>query len=34
MRHLNESVGFRPTVVETLAVIELGPPAQTSGNPR
>jgi GNAT superfamily N-acetyltransferase len=34
MRHLNESVGFRPTVVETLAVIELGPPDQTSGNPR
>jgi RimJ/RimL family protein N-acetyltransferase len=34
MRHLNESIGFRPTVVETLAVIDLGPSAQTSGNPR
>jgi GNAT superfamily N-acetyltransferase/RimJ/RimL family protein N-acetyltransferase len=34
MRHLNESIGFRPTVVETLAVIDLGRSAQTSGNPR
>jgi mycothiol synthase len=34
MRRLNESLGFRPTVVETLAVIDLGRSAQTSGNPR
>jgi GNAT superfamily N-acetyltransferase len=34
MRRLNESIGFRPTVVETLAVVDLGPSAQTSGNPR
>jgi mycothiol synthase len=34
MRHLNESIGFRPSVVETLCVIDLGRPAQTSGNPR
>jgi GNAT superfamily N-acetyltransferase len=34
MRRLNESIGFRPTVVETLAVIDLRPSAQTSGNPR
>lgn len=34
MRHLNESIGFRPTVIETLAVIDLGRSAQTSGNPR
>lgn len=34
MRHLNESIGFRPAVVETLAVVDLGPSAQTSGKPR
>jgi mycothiol synthase len=34
MRHLNESVGFRPSVVETLAVIDLGRSARTSRNPR
>ena len=34
MRHLNESIGFRPAVVETLAVVNLGSPGQTSGNPR
>jgi hypothetical protein len=34
MRHLNESIGFRLSLVETLAVIDLGPSAQTSGNPR
>jgi len=34
MRHLNESIGFRPSVVETLSVIDLGRSAQTSGNPR
>ena len=34
MRHLNESIGFRPSLVETLAVIDLGRAAQTSGNPR
>ena len=34
MRNLNESIGFRPALVGTLAVIDLGSPAQTSGNPR
>jgi predicted GNAT family acetyltransferase len=34
MRHLNESIGFRPSLVGTLAVIDLGRWAQTSGNPR
>jgi GNAT superfamily N-acetyltransferase len=34
IRHLNESIGFRPSVVGTLAVIDLGPSAQTGGNPR
>jgi GNAT superfamily N-acetyltransferase len=34
MRRLNESIGFRPSVVETLAAINLGPSAQTGGNPR
>jgi len=34
MRHLNESIGFRLSLVETLAVIDLGPSTQTSGNPR
>ena len=34
MRHLNESIGFLPSVVGTLAVIDLGRPAQTDGNPR
>lgn len=34
MRHLNESIGFRPSLVGTLAVIDLVHPAQTSGNPR
>lgn len=34
MRRLNESIGFRPALVGTLAVIELESPGQTSGNPR
>jgi mycothiol synthase len=34
MRGLNESIGFRPSLVETLAALDLGPSAQTSGNPR
>jgi GNAT superfamily N-acetyltransferase len=34
MRHLNESIGFRPSVVETLAAVDLGRSARTSGNPR
>jgi GNAT superfamily N-acetyltransferase/predicted GNAT family acetyltransferase len=34
MRHLNESIGFRPSKVGTLAVIDLGRPPQTDGNPR
>ncbi|HJQ49854.1 MAG TPA: GNAT family N-acetyltransferase [Gaiellaceae bacterium] len=34
MRHLNQSIGFRPSLVGTLAVIDLVRPAQTSGNPR
>jgi hypothetical protein len=34
MRRLNESIGFRPSIVGTLAVIDLGRSAQTSGNPR
>jgi GNAT superfamily N-acetyltransferase len=34
MLHLNESIGFRASVVGTLAVIDLGRSAQTSGNPR
>ena len=34
MRRLNESIGCRPAVVETLAALDLGPSAQTSGNPR
>jgi hypothetical protein len=34
MRRLNESLGFRPSVVETLAVVDLGSSGQTSGNPR
>ena len=34
MRHLNESIGFRPALVGTLAVIDLGPSTQTSGDPR
>ena len=29
-----ESIGFRPVLVGTLAAIDLGSPAQTSGNPR
>jgi mycothiol synthase len=34
MRRLNESIGFCPALVGTLAVIDLGRPAQTDGNPR
>jgi GNAT superfamily N-acetyltransferase len=34
MRRLNESIGFRPALVGTLAVIEPGSPGQTSGNSR
>jgi mycothiol synthase len=34
MRRLNESIGFRPSIVGTLAVIDLGRSAQTDGNPR
>jgi GNAT superfamily N-acetyltransferase/predicted GNAT family acetyltransferase len=34
MRRLNESIGFRPSLVGTLAVIDLGRPAQTDRNPR
>lgn len=34
MRRLNESIGFRPSVVGTLAVIDLRRSTQTSGNPR
>ena len=28
MRHLNESVGFRPSTLETMAVLQLGPAAR------
>jgi GNAT superfamily N-acetyltransferase len=34
MRRLNESLGFRPAVVETLAAINLGSPTQTGRHPR
>jgi mycothiol synthase len=34
MRRLNESFGFRPSVVGTLAVIDLAPSARTGRNPR
>jgi mycothiol synthase len=34
MRRLNGSIGFRPSVVETLCVIDLRRSTQTSGNPR
>jgi GNAT superfamily N-acetyltransferase len=34
MRHLNESIGFRPTVVETLTAVFLGRSTQSGGNPR
>lgn len=35
MRHLNESIGFRPTLVETMAVLELGRPGSSvRGQPR
>jgi mycothiol synthase len=34
MRHLNESIGFRPTVVETVAALDLGPNASVGGPPR
>jgi mycothiol synthase len=34
MRHINESIGFRPTLVETLAALEVRPPGSVDGNPR
>jgi GNAT superfamily N-acetyltransferase/RimJ/RimL family protein N-acetyltransferase len=34
MRRLNESIGFRPTLVETLAVLDLGESGSVSGQPR
>jgi GNAT superfamily N-acetyltransferase len=34
MRHLNESIGFRPSVVETLARLELGATGSVGGWPR
>lgn len=34
MRHLNESIGFRPTVVETVAVLELGASGSAARPPR
>ena len=34
MRRLNESIGFRPSLVETLAALDLGPGASTGGRPR
>jgi GNAT superfamily N-acetyltransferase len=34
IRRLNDSIGFRPSVIGTLAVIDLGPSVQTVGNPR
>jgi RimJ/RimL family protein N-acetyltransferase len=29
MRHLNESIGFRPTLVETVAALDVGAPGST-----
>jgi mycothiol synthase len=34
MRHLNESIGFRPSVVETLAALDLRKPGSVDGHPR
>lgn len=34
VRHLNGSIGFRPAIVETLAVVDIETSARTSGNPR
>jgi GNAT superfamily N-acetyltransferase/predicted GNAT family acetyltransferase len=34
MRRLNESIGFRPTLVETLAALDLGESGSVSGQPR
>jgi predicted GNAT family acetyltransferase len=34
MRRLNESLGFRPALVETLAALNLERPTQTGGHPR
>jgi GNAT superfamily N-acetyltransferase len=34
MRHLNESIGFRPTLVETVAALELGESGSVGGRPR
>jgi RimJ/RimL family protein N-acetyltransferase len=31
MRHLNESIGFRPTLVETVAALDLGASGSTGG---
>lgn len=34
MRHVNESIGFRPTAVETVAALDLGPNSSVDGPPR
>lgn len=34
MRRLNESIGFRPSIVGTLAALDLGPGDSTGGRPR
>jgi predicted GNAT family acetyltransferase len=34
MRHVNESIGFRPTAVETVAALDLGPNSSVGGPPR
>ena len=34
MRHLNESIGFRPSLVETMAALEVGPSGSVGGRPR
>jgi GNAT superfamily N-acetyltransferase len=34
MRHLNDSIGFRPSVVETLAALGLGATNSVDGHPR
>lgn len=34
MRHLNESIGFRPTLVETVAALEVGESGSVGGQPR
>jgi hypothetical protein len=34
MRHLNTSLGFRPTLVETVAALDVGESGSVGGQPR